>query len=98
MQQDVIATMVSTLYALLYGDGTKLTYIYKGYGGKDCSEDSTETINYSPALLGLIITLFIIVSLLGVSIAFMIRQMNAYKEDLAHYHVLKGSDEDSAAV
>ncbi len=55
-------------------------------------------INYSPALLGLIITLFIIVVALAGSIIYMARQMTAYKEDLTNYSALKGSEEDSAVV
>ncbi|RYH29880.1 hypothetical protein EON65_07045 [archaeon] len=55
-------------------------------------------LNYSPAMLGLIVTLFIIVAMLAGSIIFMVRQMNAYKEDLMHYQALKGSEEDSAVV
>jgi hypothetical protein len=70
-----------------------------GYYGSDCTETSTSSSsNYSPALLGLIITLFIIVVVLVGSIVFMVRQMNAYKEDLANYQVLKGSEEESAVV
>jgi hypothetical protein len=38
-----------------------------------------------------------VVVLVG-SIVFMVRQMNAYKEDLANYQVLKGSEEESAVV
>ena len=42
-------------------------YCNHGYSGDDCTADGTaadEQLNYSPALLGLIITLFIIVALL----------------------------------
>lgn len=70
-----------------------------GYSGADCSQStSTSSINYSPALLGLIITLFIIVAILVASIVYMVKQMNAYKEDLANYRVLKGSEDDSTTV
>lgn len=70
-----------------------------GYTGSACTDsDSSDSINYSPALLGLIITLFIIVGLLGVSVIYMVRQMNAYKEDLANYQVLKGSEDESTHV
>ncbi len=70
-----------------------------GFTGEDCMKvDSAAALNYSPALLGLIITLFIIVVLLAGSIVFMVRQMDAYKEDLAHYQTLKSGDEDSAVV
>jgi hypothetical protein len=49
-------------------------------------------------LLGLIITLFIIVVILGASIAYMVRQMNAYKQDLMNYSILKGQEEENAVV
>ena len=67
-----------------------------GYSGVDCtSTKSTSTSsNYSPTLLGLIITLFIIIVALVGSLFFMVRQISAYKEDLANYQVLKGSPED----
>lgn len=67
-----------------------------GYEGDDCGdkEDTSISLNYSPALLGLIITLFIIVFLLVGGIVFMAKQITAYREDLAHYEVLKGSDEE----
>ncbi len=73
----------------------------KGYSGKDCSSSSSSSsssLNYSPALLGLIITLFVIISLLVGSILFMFRQIKAYKEDMANYQVLKGGDDDSTVV
>eukprot|EP01036_Dinobryon_divergens_P032646 gene32646-42280_t len=71
----------------------------QGYSGSDCSssdasQPTTTTLNYSPALLGLIITLFVIILLLIGSLVFMVRQISAYKEDLANYQVLKGSPED----
>jgi hypothetical protein len=71
-----------------------------GYEGGDCGDlTSTQTkSNYSPALLGLIITLFIIILALVASLLFMVRQLSAYKEDLANYQVLKGGDDDSSAV
>lgn len=69
----------------------------RGYTGSDCTRTTEETSsNYSPALLGLIITLFIIVCCLAIGLLFMVRQISAYKDDLAHYEVLKGGDEDSA--
>lgn len=69
--------------------------------GSDCSDPDTSnstTLNYSPVLLGLIITLFIIIAILVGSIVLMIKQLSAYREDLAHYQVLKGGDEDSTVV
>jgi hypothetical protein len=74
-------------------------FIGSGFSGADCSAaTAAPPPNYSPALLGLIITLFIIVVLLAGSIVFMVRQMDAYKEDLANYQSLKGGDDDSAVV
>lgn len=70
-----------------------------GFTGGACADVvKAAGINYSPALLGLIITLFIIVVLLAGSIAYMARQMNAYKEDIANYQVLKGGDDENAVV
>ena len=72
-----------------------------GYTGSDCATtaSSNSDKNYSPALLGLIITLFIIIVALIGSLLFMVKQMSAYKEDLANYQVLKGApDEEGAAV
>lgn len=77
-----------------------ILFHFIGYAGSDCTQSSStsSSLNYSPALLGLIITLFIIVAILVASIVFMVRQMNAYKEDLANYQVLKGTEEESAVV
>lgn len=55
-------------------------------------------LNYSPALLGLIITLFIIVLVLIGSIVLMIKQIAAYKEDMTNYQVLKGGDEPESSA
>ena len=60
---------------------------------------STESLNYSPALLGLIITLFIIILLLIAGIGLMIKQIAAYKEDMTNYQVLKsGEDLEGASL
>jgi hypothetical protein len=68
-----------------------------GYTGADCTKaDSEASLNYSPALLGLIITLFIIVCALAAGLLFMVRQIAAYKDDMAHYEVLKGGEDDSS--
>jgi hypothetical protein len=67
-----------------------LCYVRTGYTGSDCSKKtSEESLNYSPALLGLIITLFIIVCALAAGLLFMISQISAYKEDMAHCQVLQ---------
>lgn len=70
--------------------------VCSGYTGADCTKSESESsLNYSPALLGLIITLFIIVCALAAGLLFMVRQIAAYKDDMAHYEVLKGEDESS---
>ena len=68
----------------------------RGFGGADCTKTGpkTPTSNYSPALLGLIITLFVIIAVLVGSIVLMIKQVAAYREDVSNYQVLKGGDED----
>ena len=59
-----------------------------GYSGSNCMQSTeSEGLNYSPVLMGLIITLFIIIALLGAGLALMIRQVNAYREDVANYQV-----------
>lgn len=60
------------------------------------SGEDANSLNYSPALLGLIITLFIIVLLLIGSIALMIKQISAYKDDMTNYAALSGGDEREA--
>lgn len=73
----------------------------KGYTGADCSqkEDTSTQLNYSPALLGLIITLFVIIIVLVGSIVYMVRQISAYKEDMANYAALQSSSHgDESAV
>lgn len=67
----------------------------KGYGGSSCAQEEEEGIlNYSPALLGLIITLFVIIGLLVAGIFLMIRQLAAFKEDISNYQALRGDDGD----
>lgn len=69
-------------------------YCNKGYTGRNCMTKATgESLNYSPTLLGLIITLFVIIGLLGAGLALMIRQVSAYREDVANYQALKGEDD-----
>ena len=68
-----------------------------GYGSADCTEVVEKAaLNYSPVMLGLIITIFVIIGVLVASIVLMIKQMSAYKDDLRNYQVLKG--DDSATV
>ncbi len=82
--------------ALLSSFEKNIFILLLGYTGADCSKTaSEESLNYSPALLGLIITLFIIVCALAAGLLFMVRQLAAYKEDMAHYEVLRGEDESS---
>lgn len=68
----------------------------RGYGGADCAKTGSKApaSTYSPALLGLIITLFVIIAVLVASVVLMIKQVAAYKEDVSNYQVLKGGDED----
>ena len=75
--------------------GSSRCYCNKGYLGKDCMETDNELnhSSYSTTLLGLIVTLFSIVLLLIVSIALMIKQIAAYKDDLTNYEVLAASGE-----
>lgn len=69
----------------------------EGFGGNDCTQPvEAEQLNYSPVMLGLIITIFVIIGILVASIVLMIKQMAAYKDDLRNYQVLKG--DDSATV
>ena len=69
-------------------------FCYHGYKGNDCNDKtgSGEDLNYSPALLGIIITLFIVVAALVIGIVLMIRQMQAFKDDMSHYQVLRGDE------
>jgi len=85
-----------------YDNNKAMCFCNHGWSGADCSTESStassgSSLNYSPALLGLIITLFVIIAVLVVSIVLMIKQLSAYREDIANYQVLKG-DEDSTVV
>jgi hypothetical protein len=77
-------------------------YCYHGFSGNDCADkgDISTDLNYSPALLGLIVTLAIIITLLVAGIVLMIKQVQAFKEDMTHYQMLRGDgeNEDSATV
>lgn len=74
-------------------------FCYHGYTGNDCNDKVSDApLNYSPALLGVIITLFIVVTLLTVGIVLMIKQMQAFKEDMSHYQILKGDENDAGTV
>jgi len=66
----------------------------KGFSGSACSQEQEDgLLNYSPALLGLIITLFVIIGLLVAGIFLMIRQLAAFKEDISNYQALRGDDD-----
>ena len=81
--------------------GASRCYCNHGYAGADCTDNSgasEEALNYSPALLGLIITLFIIIALLVLGVFMMIKQVSAYRDDVANYQVLKGGDEDGGSA
>ena len=68
-----------------------------GFAGDDCTEKdgSSSEQNYSPALLGLVITLFVVSMLLVGLIVFMIKQVNAYRQDASNYMALHGGDTDT---
>ena len=67
----------------------------RGFSGSACDvTGSSSSSSYSPALTGLIISLFVIILTLVGAIVYMYKQVSAYKDDMAHYQVLKG-DEDS---
>lgn len=59
----------------------------KGFSGKNCMTTSVEEAASSPVLTGLIVTLTIIVVLLGAGIGMLVRQVSAYRQDMANYHV-----------
>jgi len=69
-------------------------FCYKGFTGNDCNDKTTdgEDLNYSPALLGLIVTLFVIIGFLVAGIVLLIKQVQAYKDDMSHYQMLKGDE------
>lgn len=73
--------MVSTAWYIYDGD--------IGFKGASCtqSDKEEESLNYSPALLGLIASLFVVIVLLVGGVFFMIKQLSAYKEDFVNYHV-----------
>ena len=76
-------------------DFFSLTF-FLGFTGPDCASPEVHAeapLNYSPALLGLIITSFIIIALLVGGILLMFKQLSAYREDLSHYQVLKGGED-----
>lgn len=70
-----------------------------GSYGEDCTKDEATyeamaAAVHSPAMMGLIITLFVVVAGLVVGIYIMFKQVSAYKDDVSNYQVLKGGDED----
>jgi hypothetical protein len=68
--------------------GAARCFCNHGYTGSACTlKEQEESLNYSPTLLGLIITLFVIIGTLVAGILLMIRQLSAYKEDLTNYQV-----------
>lgn len=75
-------------------------YCNRGYSGVDCTEEgsSSSGSNSSPALTWLIVTLFIIIALLVMGVLMMIKQVSAYRDDIANYQVLKGGDEDASGA
>ena len=80
-----------------YDKGAARCFCNHGYGGASCSQAGSDSSSssYSPALTGLIITLFIIIMALVASIIYMYKQVTAYKDDMAHYQVLRGGEDDA---
>lgn len=77
-----------------YDSNSAHCFCNKGYSGANCmTTHVSDELTYSPALMGLIITLFVIIVLLGAGLGLMIRQVTAYRDDVANYHTLKGEDE-----
>lgn len=67
--------------------------------GLDCTKDEATyeamaAAVHSPAMMGLIVTLFIVVAGLVVGIYVMFKQVSAYKDDVSNYQVLKGGDDE----
>lgn len=78
-----------------YDKGAARCYCNHGFSGASCiTTGNDNNSNYSPTLTGLIITLFIIILALVASIIYMYRQVSAYKDDMAHYQVLRGDMDD----
>ena len=79
-----------------YDSNSAHCFCNKGYSGANCmtTHAADESLSYSPALMGLIVTLFIIIVLLGAGLGLMIRQVSAYRDDVANYHTLRGDDEN----
>mmetsp|Transcript_12554 Transcript_12554/g.12969 ORF Transcript_12554/g.12969 Transcript_12554/m.12969 type:complete len:289 (+) Transcript_12554:43-909(+) len=77
--------------------GAARCFCNHGFKGAACTESDKEeeSLNYSPALLGLIAALFVVIVLLVGGIFFMIKQLSAYKEDLVNYHSLRGDENES---
>jgi hypothetical protein len=49
-------------------------------------------------MLGLIITLFVIIGILVASVVLMIRQVAAYRDDIANYQLLKGGEDEMGSA
>lgn len=82
-----------------YDKNAAKCFCNKGFSGDACDvEGSSSTSSYSPALTGLIISLFVIILTLVGAIVYMYKQVSAYKDDMAHYQVLKGEDDGVGMV
>jgi hypothetical protein len=69
-------------------DNTARCFCNAGYGGADCTQATQAAeLNYSPVMLGLIVTIFVIIGILVGSIILMVRQLSAYKDDMRNYQV-----------
>jgi len=74
-----------------------------GFGGADCTKSDAEALaatGYSPALTGLIVTLFVIIGVLVAAVVYMFRQVAAYRDDVSNYQALSGGgdDKDNASL
>lgn len=77
-----------------YDKGAARCYCNHGFSGAACVTTGSGSSSYSPALTGLIVTLFVIIMALVASIVYMYKQVSAYKDDMAHYQVLRGDGEE----
>ena len=81
-----------------YDSNAARCFCNHGYSGSSCTENSSSSSKYSSAMLGLIITLFVIIGILVASVVLMIRQVAAYRDDIANYQLLKGGEDEMGSA
>ena len=81
-----------------YDNNAARCFCNHGYSGSSCTENSSSSSKYSSAMLGLIITLFVIIGILVASVVLMIRQVAAYRDDIANYQLLKGGEDEMGSA